>query len=106
MRPIHFPQQQCILGRDQVEVSALPAFRGAIPYRQYAHDTEEIISCYRLTDLELEALCKNRVLWVRQIVAVRGPMQPQMIQVENPFLTANGTMWDGKGLAEENWKKV
>ena len=108
MRPIHFPQQNVILAKDQPEYAALPAFRGLIPYHQLpgGHNVEEVIAAYRLTEHELETICKSKVVWVRQTVAVRGSLQPQLIQVENPFVFANGTIWDGKGMAEENWKKT
>ena len=106
MRPIYFPQQNALLGRNQPEYAVLPAFRGNIPYHPVpGKDVEEVISCYKLTDQELEMLCKTKVMWVRQTVAVRGPLQPQLVQVESPFVFENGNEWDGKGLEESNWKK-
>ena len=106
MRPIYFPQQNTILGKDQVEVAALPAFRGEIPYHPTpGRNTERVISCYRLTEKELEDICRNGVIWLQQVVAVGGPLQPQVLSVENPFDFEDGTVWDGKGRAKENWKK-
>lgn len=106
MRPIYFPQQNSMLGKDQPEYAVLPAFRGAIPYHPTpGFNTEEVITCYRLTDEDLEKLCKSKVIWLRQVVALRGPLQPQLLQVDNPFVFENGTEWDGKGDKQENWKK-
>jgi len=107
MRPIHFPQQNVIMGKDQPQYAVLPAFRGEIPYHPTpGRNTERVISCYRLTDQELEALCKNRVIWLQQVVSVGGTLQPQILQVENPFRFEDGSEWDGKGREAENWKKA
>jgi hypothetical protein len=106
MHPVHFPQQNTLLAKDQVEYTALPAFRGSIPHHPVpGRHTEEVISCYRLTDAELEQLCKQRIIWLRQVVAIDGYLQPQLIQVESPFIFENGTEWDGKGNEKENYKK-
>lgn len=104
MRPVYFPQQNTILGRDQTEVNALPAFRGEIPYHPTWGNTERVISCYRLTDKDLEDLCRNKILWVQQILGKGVPLQPQLPMIESPFLFANGKTWDGKGNTEENYK--
>ena len=107
MRPIHFPQQNALLAKDQVEYNVLPVFRGAIPHHPTQQGTERVISCYRLTEAELEQLCSSKVIWVQQLVGVdRGLLQPQMISVESPFVFETGNEWDGKGNEPENWRKV
>jgi hypothetical protein len=106
MRPVYFPQSNCIMGHDQVGLNALPAFRGSIPHKPTpGNDTEIVVSCYRLNDTDLEELCKNRVIWMSQVVACRGPLQPQSLQIASPFLYETELEWDGKGLEKENWKK-
>ena len=105
MRPIYFPQSNCIMGHDQTEYNALPAFRGTVPNHPTPGNTERVIACYRLSDADLKQLCAQRVIWLEQLVAPRMPMQPQFIGLENPFEFENGTMWDGKGTAPDNWVK-
>ena len=106
MRPIYFPQQNSLLGKDQPDYAVLPAFRGSIPYHPVPGlNTEEVITCYRLTESELEKICKTKVMWMRQVVAVRGPLQPQLLQADSPFVFEDGSEWDGKGKEAENWKK-
>jgi len=105
MRPVYFPQSNCIMGHDQTDYACLPAFRGSIPNHPTPGNTERIISAYRLSDADLERLCAQRVLWVEQLVSPGGPMQPQWIGLENPFEFENGTIWDGKGVGPENWSR-
>lgn len=93
------------MGHDQVDFACLPAFRGSIPNHPTPGNTERIVSCYRFTDTDLENICKTGVLWVEQLVAPGGPMQPQLIGLENPFEFENGTVWDGKGVGPENWSR-
>ena len=106
MRPIHFSQQNCIMGHDQLAYAALPAFRGSIPnHPTPGRDTEVVISCYRLTDSDLERLCRDRVVWMSQVVTRGGPLQPQMLSIEDPFVFEDGSTWDGRGTKKENWKQ-
>lgn len=79
MKAIHFKQQNIIMGHDQTEYKALPAFRGTLDM-----GSEEIIACYQLSEEEKAEVAKTGKIWLRQLVG-RSLMQPQLPQVENPF---------------------
>jgi hypothetical protein len=84
MKPIWFPEQNTIMGRDQLEYKALPAFRGKLPHERMPGNADEVIACYQLSDAEIEVIKESKVIWVRQMTG-NGPLQPQLVQVEKPY---------------------
>ena len=74
MIPIEFPQHNVKLAEDQEEYLMLPAYQDQI----------ETISCWRLTDEDIELLKTNRVIWLRQMNFGK-PLQPQLPTLKDPF---------------------
>ncbi len=87
MKAVTFPQQNMMMAKDQPEFKALPVFRGIIPGSEVTKaypNTEEVVTCYELTEEELLVVRATGKIWIRQLVG-RGLMQPQLPQVESPF---------------------
>jgi hypothetical protein len=76
MIPIKFPQQNVTFAEDQPQYQPLPAYRSS---------EGEVISCWKLSFRErLKVLFGGR-LWLRQYT-FRALLQPQLPQVESPFV--------------------
>lgn len=75
MKPIEFPQQNCVFAKNQKEYLPLPAWQGE----------RETISCYKLTIRERLKLLFTGRLWLRQF-NFGGSLQPQAPGVDCPFL--------------------
>jgi hypothetical protein len=86
MKPVEFPQQNQVWARDQAEYLPLPAYV----------NTQESISCWRLTWRERLTLLLTGRLWLRQY-NFSGPLQPQLPQVESPFKPAPMVLHDSLG---------
>lgn len=76
MKPIEFPEQNCIFAKDQPEYLPLPV-----------HKTEsgECISCWKLSFRERLSVLFLGVIWWRQLT-FNHPLQPQSPCVEYPFV--------------------
>jgi hypothetical protein len=57
MKPIEFPEQNCVYAKDQPEYMPLPAFRDDAP-------TGDIISCWKLSPLERMRILLTGKMWV------------------------------------------
>jgi len=73
MKPIEFPEQTDVIAKDQPEYLPLPAYQGA--------EHGEIITCWELTDEELEDLKKTKKLWL-SMWTFGYPLQPVMLSVD------------------------
>lgn len=79
MRPIEFPEQNCVYAKDQPEYQPLPA-----------HKTDDgmVVSCWALTWRErLQVLFSGKVWW--SVLTFNQRLQPQMPTVANPFCFVN-----------------
>lgn len=72
MTPIEFPGCNIIFGADQPEYQPLPAMR--MPDGQ-------VITCWQLTDEEVERIVKNRKIYFQQLVG-NQKLQPILPIVE------------------------
>lgn len=82
MKPVEFPQVNTRIAENQPEYITLPA--------HIADDAEKTtITCFELTDQEIEKIVKTRRIWHRQLVFLNEKkeyrMQPIMLMVDNPF---------------------
>lgn len=78
MKPIDFKGRNVIFAEDQPEYLSLPAL--ALP-----DPTGEVISCWSISDEELETIIKNRCIYISQLRfshynengdLVHNPLQP------------------------------
>ena len=80
MKPIEFPEQNCVYAKDQPEYLPLPV-----------HKTPDgmVISCWALTWRErVKMLLTGRMWW--SVLTFNHPLQPQLPSVDRPFTdTAN-----------------
>ena len=80
MKPIEFPEQNCVYAKDQPEYLPLPV-----------HKTEDgmVVSCWALTWRErVKMLFTGRMWW--SVLTFNHPLQPQLPSVDRPFTdTAN-----------------
>lgn len=75
MTPIKFPEANTVFAKDQPEYIPLPACVTA---------EGMVISCWLLSDEEINELAKTRLLWIKQLT-FGDPLQPLLPQAENPF---------------------
>lgn len=77
MKPVKFEQANAIIGEGQKEYIPLPA-----------HISEEngglVVSCWELTDEDIEKLKTTKTIWVLQLTH-KKPVQPQLISLDCPF---------------------
>ena len=74
MKPIEFPEQNCVYAKDQPEYLPLPV-----------HKTEDgmVISCWALTWRERFTVLFSGRLW-HQVLTFNQPLQPQLLTVKKP----------------------
>ena len=77
MKPIEFPEQNCVIAKDQKPYLPLPA-----------HRTEDgkIISCWRFTFWERIKMLFGNKLWIWNWT-FNSPLQPQCPTLDYPFET-------------------
>ena len=75
MKPIKFPGQNVILGENQPEYEPLPAL--VVPNDERG----TIITCWELTDAEIELLVKTKRFYLSQYT-FNSPLQPILLVVE------------------------
>lgn len=96
MKPIEFPEQNFTYAKDQKEYLPLPCHREQVqPHR--------VISCWELTDEEVQDIIKNKHIWL-SLMTFGHPLQPIDMatdkahffdipaaepEVENPFPRRN-----------------
>lgn len=88
MKPIEFPEQNCVYAKDQPEYLPLPV-----------HKTPEgeVISCWVLTWRErLKVLLRGRIWW--SVLTFNHPPQPQCPFVDKPFMSSSNVMRQPCGL--------
>jgi len=76
MKPIEFPEVNCVLAEDQPEYLPLPVFRA---------DDGEVVSCWALTWSErFKVFFRGRIWW--SVLTFNRPLQPQCPHVDRPFV--------------------
>lgn len=74
MKPIHFPGVNIVFGKDQPEYQPLPAMR-------FEDGHGSVITCWELTDEEIETLIKTRRLYLKQLTFGQ-PLQPLLPTID------------------------
>jgi len=77
MKAVEFPQVNIRIAENQPEYETLPACVIDEPEGR-------IITCFELTDEEIEEIVQTRKLWHVQL-AFKQPMQPIQLSTQNPF---------------------
>ena len=75
MKPVEFPEQNCIYAKSQKEYLPLPA---------YEMEDGTVISCWKVSWAERIKILINGKIWL-SILTFLKPLQPQRMQVESPF---------------------
>lgn len=76
MKPIQFPGVTHTLAEDQPQYMPLPI--------QHLHNEQEtVLSCWEVTDEDIELLRQTKKIWVEQWT-FGGLLQPQRISLERP----------------------
>ena len=68
MEPIPFKGQNIVFGANQPEYRPLPALKINGP-------EGEVITCWQMTDEEIEAIVQNKCIYFKQLT-FNGPLQP------------------------------
>ncbi|MDB5288541.1 MAG: hypothetical protein JWR05_3490 [Mucilaginibacter sp.] len=92
MKAVKFEQANIMLAEDQPEYETLPIWADVDENRHAIKNIDgsirdpqgEVISCFELTDEEVNDIVKNRRIWHRQITFWNAPM-PISIETQNPF---------------------
>lgn len=76
MNPIEFPQQNCVLAKNQPEYLPLPV-----------HKTQDgiVVSCWRFTWRERLRILIHGTMWL-QCYTFNQPLQPLLPTVTSPFI--------------------
>ncbi len=74
MRPVSFPGQNVVFGKDQPQYNPLPAL-------DLDDDNGEVITCWEMTDEELEQVKKTRRIYLSQYT-FRRPLQPILMMTD------------------------
>jgi hypothetical protein len=77
MKPVDFPGANAIFGKEQPQYLPLPAM--FFEHEPDNPDNKEatVITCWELDDADVEAILKNRRVYVSQYMPDGGPLQPQ-----------------------------
>ena len=76
MIPVKFPESNGVLALDQDEYEPLPIYR--------FRDAEwRVAFCCRLSDAEIEEICRTRTLWIQQLTFGRA-FQPIALSTQRP----------------------
>jgi len=87
VKPIEFPEQNCVYAKDQPEYLPLPV-----------HKTPDgmVISCWALTWRErLKVAFTGRMWW--SVLTFNHPLQPQLPSVDRPFTNTANPSLQGTG---------
>jgi len=76
MKPISFPQQNCIYAKDQIKFLPLPV---------YKDPDGQVISCWALTLRERFKLLFTGRMWWRQL-PFNSSLQAVLPEIDNPFI--------------------
>lgn len=68
MQPIKFPEANVVFGEGQSEYKPLPALK-------FPSNDGEVITCWQLTDEEIETIKETKCLWLSQLT-FNTPLQP------------------------------
>lgn len=77
MEPIKFDGVNVVYGENQPEYMPLPAHR---------NDNGDVMTCWKLTDEEIQQVVKNGCIWVGQLT-FNQPLQPMRV---------SATRWDNE----------
>ena len=77
MKPVRFDEVNIVLGEDQEEYQALPAFLAADPQGP-------VVTCWELSPEELAAVQRTGRFWLMQLT-FGMPLQPQLPCVDKPL---------------------
>lgn len=81
MEPIEFEGQSYIMAKAQAEYQPLPVQMGIVDAVQF--HAAAALSCWQLSDQDIETLLKTRKLWLLQLT-FGNTLQPQLPSVERP----------------------
>jgi len=73
---VEFPEQTCVIAKNQAEYLPLPAHR-------FGDDEGRIACCWKLTLLERIKILFTGRIW-HQVLTFNDPLQPQLLTVEKP----------------------
>lgn len=82
MKPVPFPEQTHVIGKDRPEYQPLPA---------HMAPDGLVVSCWRLSWRERLYLLFTGRLWLMQLT-FNQPLQPQVVQVDPPFDRPRGSV--------------
>lgn len=77
MEPIKFEGANVVYGEKQPEYMPLPAHR---------NDNGDVMTCWKLTDEEIQQVVENGCIWVGQLT-FNQPLQPMLV---------SATRWDNE----------
>jgi hypothetical protein len=77
MQAIEFDEVNCVFAKDQDEYTELPA---------YLSKDGEMVSCFKLSPLELAKINESGLLWV-SVLTFNNPLQPLLLSTDKPELT-------------------
>lgn len=66
MIPVEFPEANVTYAKDQPEYKPLPVFKD---------DKGTVVSCWQLTDEDIEQIKENKCLWL-SVMTFNQPLQP------------------------------
>lgn len=83
MKPIEFPETNCVYGKDQEGVEPLPVHK---------FDTGEVLSCWELSPDEIEKVRQTGCIWLT-VHTFNTPLQPVFMTVnKNDVIVENNDL--------------
>ena len=79
MHLIEFPEQTCVIAKDQPQYMPLPAWRDPDDVQG------RIICCWKLSWREVFTLIFTRKIW-HSVFTFNQPLQPQLLDLKYPFV--------------------
>lgn len=76
MKPIEFPEQNCVYAKNQPEY---------LPLAVHKTEEGEVISCWKLTWKERIKVLIGGKVWIH-LHTFNKPLQPQFAQIDYPFI--------------------
>ena len=77
MKPVEFKEQNVVFGKGQPESQDLPA------YLNRTKETGEAVTCWEISDEELEEIVKTKRIWLNQLT-FHSPFQPIAPSISKP----------------------
>lgn len=83
MIPVEFAQVNLVIAKDQPEYQPLPVCRRPCTFEGF-QDSTEVVACFQMTPEEIAVVQATGKIWLR-VMPFGMPLQPLMLQVEDPF---------------------